>query len=91
MQPKERVGDVVVASNNIDQIITMVKRHYKKTNNEKRGKREIREIQHIFRGTLHEFPEFIEKKKRQESKKKLQSQQTGKSNGPGSLYSRTLR
>ena len=45
MQPKEKVGDIIVPGSNIDQLIDMVKRHYKKLNNEKKGKREIREIQ----------------------------------------------
>lgn len=46
MQPKEKVGDIVIPSSNIDQLIDMVKRHYfKKLNNEKKGNREIREIQ----------------------------------------------
>ena len=45
MQPKEKVGDIVIPSSNIDQLIDMVKRHYKKSNNEKKGIREIREIQ----------------------------------------------
>ena len=45
MQPKEKVGDIIIPSNNIDQLIDMVKRHYKKQHNEKMGKREIREIQ----------------------------------------------
>jgi len=40
----------------------MVKRHYKKTSNEKRGKREIREIHQIFKGTLKEFPEYVARK-----------------------------
>ena len=44
MEPKEKVGDIVIPSSNIDQLIDMVKRHYKKIDKEKRGKREIREI-----------------------------------------------
>ena len=73
MQPKEKVGDIVIPSSNIDQLIDMVKRHYKKhskrfpleqPNNEKKSIREIREIQQIFKGTLTENPEYINKKKR---------------------------
>ena len=64
MQPKEKYGDIIVPSSNIDQLIDMVKRHYKKLNNEKKGKREIREIQQIFKGTLHDFPEYINRKKK---------------------------
>lgn len=44
MQPRERIGKIVVPSSNIDQLIDMVKRHYKKLNNPKKGVREIREI-----------------------------------------------
>jgi len=44
MQPKDKVGDIVIPSNNIEQLIDMVNRHYKKINNDKKGKREIREI-----------------------------------------------
>lgn len=44
MQPKEKVGDIVIPSSNIEQLIDMVSRHYKKAGNEKKGKREIREI-----------------------------------------------
>lgn len=44
MQPKDKVGDLVIPSNGIEQLIEMVKRHYKKINNERKGKREIREI-----------------------------------------------
>lgn len=44
MQPKEKVGNIVIPSSNIEQLIDMVKRHYKKTKNEKKGMREIREI-----------------------------------------------
>ena len=44
MTPKEKVGDIVIPSSNIDQLMDMVKRHYKKIDNEKKGKREMREI-----------------------------------------------
>lgn len=44
MQPKEKVGNIVIPSSNIEQLIDMVKRHYKKIKNEKKGMREIREI-----------------------------------------------
>ena len=71
MQPKEKVGNIIVPSSNIDQLIDMVKRHYKKLNNEKKGKREIREIQQIFKGTLCEFPEYIDRKKRRIEKEKM--------------------
>lgn len=63
MLPKEKYGDIIVPSSNIEQLIDMVKRHYKKLNNEKKGKREIREIQHIMRGTLKDFPEYVNRKK----------------------------
>ena len=70
MEPKEKVGDIVIPSSNIDQLIDMVKRHYKKIDKEKRGKREIREIQQIFKGTLREFPEYIERMRRKKEKEK---------------------
>lgn len=44
MKPKEKVGDIVIPSSNLDQLMDMVKRHYKKVDNEKKGKREMREI-----------------------------------------------
>ena len=44
MQPKEKYGDIIVPSSNIEQLIDMVRRHYKKLNNEKKGTQEIREI-----------------------------------------------
>ena len=68
MMPKEKVGDIVIPSSNIDQLMDMVKRHYKKIDNEKKGKREMREIQQIFKGTLREFPEYIERMKRKKEK-----------------------
>ena len=68
MTPKEKVGDIVIPSSNIDQLMDMVKRHYKKIDNEKKGKREMREIQQIFRGTLREFPEYIERMRRKKEK-----------------------
>ena len=55
-------------SNNIDQLIDMVTRHYKKINQVKKGNREVRELQQIFKGTLEEFPEFIEKRRRRAEK-----------------------
>ena len=55
-------------SNNSEQLIDMVKRHYKKTSNEKRGKREIREIHQIFKDTLKEFPEYVARKQRNKMK-----------------------
>ena len=78
MQPKEKVGDIVIPSSNIDQLIDMVKRHYKKLNNEKKGIREIREIQQIFRGTLTENPEYINKKKRNAERSRSNSNSQGK-------------
>ena len=45
MSPKEKVGDIIIPSSNANQLMDMVKRHYKKIDNEKKGKREIREIQ----------------------------------------------
>ena len=63
MQEKMSIGKgmnkLVVASFNIDQLIDMIKRHYKSANinNEKKGKREIREMQQIFNGTLLKNPE----------------------------------
>ena len=41
---KERIGDIVTPSNNIDQLIDMVTRHYKKTGNVRKGNREVREL-----------------------------------------------
>ena len=58
MQEKMSIGSgsnkLVVESFNIDQLIDMIKRHYKKPdiNNEKKGQREVREMQQIFNGTL---------------------------------------
>lgn len=63
MLPKEKYGDIIVPSSNIEQLIDMVKRHYKFLKNEKKGKREIREIQHIMRGTLKDYPEYVLRKK----------------------------
>ena len=64
MQEKMSIGKgsnkLVVASFNIDQLIDMIKRHYK--NNEKKGKREVREMQQIFNGTLLENPDYIKRK-----------------------------
>ena len=42
----------------------MIKRHYKAPaiNNEKKGKREVREMQQIFNGTLLQNPEYIKRK-----------------------------
>jgi len=93
MQPKEKVGNIIVPSNNIDQLIDMVKRHYKKTKNEKKGMREIREIQQIFKGTRNDNPEFLAKKQRRivrDSHSKFSSlgDTTTKQ---GSVYSRSLR
>ena len=44
----------------------MVKNYYKVANNEKRGKREVREIYHIMKGTLFENPEYIKRKQHKE-------------------------
>ena len=44
LMAKERVGDIVMPSNNIDQIIDMVTRHYKKMADTKKGNREVREL-----------------------------------------------
>ena len=68
MQEKMSIGKgsnkLVVASFNIDQLIDMIKRHYKAPaiNNEKKGKREVREMQQIFNGTLLQNPEYIKRK-----------------------------
>jgi hypothetical protein len=41
---KERVGDIVKPATNMDQIIDMVTRHYKKINQERKGRREAQEM-----------------------------------------------
>ena len=48
----------------------MIKRHYKKPgiDNEKKGKREVREMQQIFNGTLLKNPEYIKRKQYKKSK-----------------------
>lgn len=65
------MGDIVIPSSGMDQLIDMVQRHYKKINNDKKGKREIREIHHIFKGTLKEFPEYIERMRQKREKEQL--------------------
>lgn len=79
MQPKEKVGNIVIPSSNIEQLIDMVKRHYKKTKNEKKGMREIREIQQIFKGTLKEFPQYIARQKKRQEREAMQQSQISKS------------
>ena len=64
MQPKEKVGDIIVPSSNIEQLIDMIRRHYKFVNNEARGKREIREVKQVFLGTLTDNREYQDKKKK---------------------------
>ena len=64
MQPKEKVGDIIVPSSNIEQLIDMIRRHYKFVNNEARGKREIREIRQVFLGTLTDNQDYQNKKRK---------------------------
>ena len=97
MLPKEKYGDIIVPSSNIEQLIDMVKRHHKSINKEKQGKRMIREIQQIMRGTLKTFPEYIRRKQREADKEeRLKNSMSNtieatSSQRKGSLWSRTLR
>ena len=54
----------------------MVKNYYKVANNEKRGKREVREIYHIMKGTLFENPEYIKRKKHKEKNRSRSNSST---------------
>lgn len=45
LHSKERIGDIVQPTNNIDQLTTLVERHYKQLDERKKGNKEIRELQ----------------------------------------------
>lgn len=86
MQPKEKVGDIVIPSNNMELLTDMVRRHYKNLNNEKKGKREMRNVQKIFKTTLND-PEYQARRQR---KREEQSQRNAINfNNTSGMTSRT--
>ena len=85
MKPLESYGKgsekTIIKSNGMTaQLVDLVKNFYKVANNEKKGKREIREIYHMMKGTLFEQPEYIKRKQHKEKNRSRRSHSSLDSN-----------